>query len=243
MGAVPRSPVGKHAGAICSQYPGLLSRPDLSVANSLQEQMSHPPSPWGHGCVTPPSGPDTATGTPHLGVDPCTELGQNQPESKGTLQRPEKLTAGVTAPQDGALLGIWSTGQRRRGSLVPPGTPGTAATAAPAATMCATTVPGCPAGTGNGIWISRRPPTSSPQSPCPAHPLPCKAPRKGSLALPPHARGTARHGTARHGTAQGQRCRRCLSGSRSRPDPAWFPAGPREWLAPVSFGLIKIHSA
>lgn len=57
MGAVRQSPVGEHAGAICSQDPGLLSRPDLSTANSLQEQMSHPPSPWGHGCVTPRTPP------------------------------------------------------------------------------------------------------------------------------------------------------------------------------------------
>lgn len=68
---------------------------------------------------------------------------------------------------------------------------------------------------------------ASPQSFYPATPPAMAAAHKGAwLCHHPHL-------------ARGQRCR-C---SRSRPDPGWFPAGPREWLAPVSFGLIKIHSA
>lgn len=114
----------EHAGAICSQDLGLSSCPDLGKANNLQEQMSHPPFPPGAVGVSPP-GLGTPTSPRHLGVAPCTDLGA-QPGSKGTLQRPGNLAAGMTPPKCEAF-GNLGMAQRHRGSLLPPDAPGTPA--------------------------------------------------------------------------------------------------------------------
>lgn len=107
----------EHAGAICSQDLGLSSRPDLGKANNLQEQMSHPPFPMGLWVCHPRA--QHPTNPQHLGGDPCVELGA-QPESKCTLQRPGNLIAGVTPPR--ISFGNPGMAQRRKGSLLPPGT-------------------------------------------------------------------------------------------------------------------------
>ena len=110
MGAVPRSLAGECAGAICSQDPGLLSHPDLSVANSLQEQMSHTlPPPRGRGCVTPP-GLGTAASPRHLEVDPCTELGAKPGREQRHVAKTWETHCRSDTPRDGALLGIQARG-------------------------------------------------------------------------------------------------------------------------------------
>lgn len=92
------------AGAICSQDPELSSCPDLNMANSLQEQMSHPSSPQGHPCVCV-SLPIPGSASLQVPGTLTPSWGQNQDESHGAWQRPGKLTAGVTPKKMGLLWG------------------------------------------------------------------------------------------------------------------------------------------
>lgn len=194
----------------------------------------------------PPRGPAPPR-VPHTsGWTLAPSWGKTSPESKGALQRPEKLTAGVTPPQDGGSAGNLANGAAAQRIPGPSRHPGHRSHGRPHAAGSASCHHVCH----HRPWLSRRhrrwdlDKPAAPHSQ-PAELMPCKPPALQSTAQRQPGSAAARtwHGTTRHDTAQGQRCRRCLSGGRSRPDPAWFPAGRREWLAPVSFGLIKIHSA
>lgn len=207
MGAAQRSAAGNMPEPSARRTWGCRAALTSARQTICRSRCRTLPSPRGCGCVTP--GLSTPTNTQHLGGVPCMELGA-QPESKGTLQRPGNLTAGVTPPKFPLGIQAWHSGSKHPCSLLAPRAPRSGATSHAA-------IPPCPLAR---IW----------RAGC-AHRAHGSRARR-CLALSPPARSTAWHG--------GQRCR---CGSRSRPEPGWLPAGPWEWLAPVSLGLINIHSA